>query len=482
MKPVSRTGFKSPGSPLTPSLSPVGRGEGEGTNTSRQPASGILAHTMIGFGGDIVSYLMAFLTSIVLARALGPAGRGSFAVITLVNVYLVGLVILGIGSAAEIHLAKKEYPLKVVHAFALLFSLAMGCLCLLSYLVFRSWLLQSFLGNIDQRLCFIAISLLPIALYLTIGERVLIGLGQIPVFNAVKIIRAFLYLAGPALFLLMIPLGLTGAVIGWAISIIVTAGVQCWWMLQESGWKLGWDRKIIRESISLGFKIHIAFFPVVAMMRMDFFILNYFHGAEVVGFYAVAHGLIFRVALLFSALLNAAQAKIIGHSQPASEKLVRRLIRHSVFVAVAVSFVLCLVSRPLVRWLYGDAFRFSADVLMILSVTLVAVSITNFLSIYVVGQLKKPGLSAVINWVDFFLGTILYFYFIPRFSYVGAAIACSLIWLARAGGYFWLLGWFSRPAIRETLLLRQEDFAYWKQRFYSLKMVVASRFAGEGEP
>lgn len=429
----------------------------------------MFANTLIGFGTDLFTYSLALITSIVVARPLGPAGRGVFAIITIFNQYWVSLVLMGMGSVAEIQLAKKEHSLRAVHSFALFFSAFVGVISLVLFLILRSWLLGMFFSHIDERFAVVSVLMIPLVLYSILVNKILIGMNEIPALNVFKVIKSIFDLTSFTLLLLVIPLGLTGGVMTWVLSLALMALIQGVWLLKLSGWRLELNRRIIQESFSFGWKVQFAFLPAVAIAQMDSFALNYFHGAEQVGFYTIANNAVFRMSLLFGSVLTATQAKIIGHARQDSEQLIRRLIRHSAFLAGIIALILCFTGRYLIVWFYGKPFALSADALSILSFGMIAVTTANFFNIYAVGQLKKPALSALIHWGNFFLGLILYFLLIPRFGLRGTAFASVLISIAKVAGYLWLLGWCSRKSLSETFLLQREDFAFWKQKIRSFR-------------
>ncbi|OGW85955.1 MAG: hypothetical protein A3C35_07245 [Omnitrophica bacterium RIFCSPHIGHO2_02_FULL_46_11] len=410
-----------------------------------------------------------------MARSLGPASRGMYAIIVMLNQYLISLLIMGMGSAAEMQLAKKEYSLSEVHSFAICFSLVVGGVAMGLFLALRALLFQSFLRNINPSFCFVSVLLVPLVLYSIMTNKILIGINEIPLLNVFKFIRGISDLIGLICLLLIVPMGVKGALTVWVISMVLMALIQSWWLFKLGGRQFGFKWRLVKESLSFGGKVHLAFLPAVAIIQLDTFVLNYFHGAMQVGLYAVVSNAVTRISFLFSSVLTAAQAKIIGRPQASSEQLVRGLIRHSVFAAGVISLFLFVVGRYLILLFYGKAFAPSVAPLVILSIGMIAGTVTNFMNIYAVGQLKRPGLSAIINWGSFFLGGLLYFTLIPRFGLLGTAWASVVISFAKVAGYLWLLGWFSLSSISEIFVLRTDDLTFWKQKVVSLRERFAAK-------
>ena len=439
----------------------------------------IFNNTAIGMGTEIIAYILSFLSSILVARALGPASRGSFAIVCLITSYLVMFFTFGTTAAAQIQLAKKEHTIAGIHTFALAYSIFVCMASLILFLLAKTWLLASFLKNIDPRFCFIAVVLVPFALYSTLANQIMLGINHIPMMSTFKLIKTFTDLFGVLVFLWMLTLGLSGAVIAWGGSLIVSVFLQCFWLLKLSGWQIKFNRDVVRKTITFGGKIHLAFLPAAAILMMDSFLLNHFRGTREVGLYAVAYSLMYKIAILFTALQNAAQARIIGEKLDTAIPLVRRLIRQSVFVAVFFALCLSVFGQPFIRLIYGEAYERSGIVLAFLSVGMVSLTVTNFLHLFVVGQLKKPSVSAAINWSVFLLGLVLFFLLIPRYGLVGTALASSLIFFAQMVGYLCLIRWTSPSILRETLLIQKSDFAIFYDRLSTWRVDLMEKFASD---
>lgn len=413
---------------------------------------------MIGFVADLLSYAFIFAASIIIARQLGPESRGSFALITLFSGYLVSLLIFGVDATAEIQIAKREYPLSAIHMCTILFSIGVGVISLILFLLLEPLLFVSALKGVDRFLILITVLMVPFVVYSNIANRIMIGMTHIRFFNALKVLKGVLDLLGPILFLILWHRGLAGAVTAWMLSILCVAALQAGWLFYQSHWKLTFEPHIFHHSLAFGAKVHFAFLPAVAVVHLGSFFLNHYAGSAAVGYYVVAYGFTMKIVFLFNALLNASRSKIIGSEAKLAESFVKRLIRHSFFLALVISLFVCSLSRILIHGFYGKAYAPSTDALIVLLVAMVATIITNFLTSYVVGQMKNPALCAKANWGIFFFGLLIYYGLIPRYGLIGTAIATSLIATFKLFSYLWLLGWLDLTALRQMFWFDKDDF------------------------
>jgi O-antigen/teichoic acid export membrane protein len=307
----------------------------------------------------------------------------------------------------------------------------------------------------------------------------MVAMREIPAASKFKIFKGLRELFFMALFLICWTMGTAGAVLAWCSSVVLGALVQFVWLAMKTGWKFELNRAIVKNSLAFGTKIHFAMLPMAAVLQMDIFVLNYFWGATEVGLYAVASSLIFKFAVLFVAFESATLTRIMGDTEALAKALVRKVIRHSVIAALLFALVVGVVGRPLIIILYGAVFEKAAAVLSILTIAMLAGAVNSFLNIYVVGQLKKPELSARVNWIGFALGLICYFTLVPRFGLMGAAVAAALIRIFILVLYFFFLKWYSMSAITETFILNMSDLMALRSRFMFLRESVVSKFANE---
>lgn len=427
---------------------------------------------MISFAADLINYTLVFIASIIIARQLGPASRGFFAIITLFSGYLVSLLIFGVDATAEIQVAKKEYPLSAIHMCAILFSVGAGVISLVFFLLLEPLLFLSALKRIDRSFILITVLMIPFVVYSNIANRIMIGMTHIRFFNVLKVFKGILDLLGPILFLILLHRGLAGAVTAWMLSILCIAAFQAGWLFYQTDWKLTFEPQILRQSLAFGAKVHFAFLPAVAVVHLGSFFLNHYAGSAAVGYYAVAYGLMMKIVFLFNALLNASRSKIIGSEAKLAEFFVKRLIRHSFFLALVISLLICLLSRILIHGFYGKAYTPSTYALIVLLVAMVATIITNFLTSYIVGQMKNPALCAKANWSIFFFGLLIYYGLIPRYGLIGTAIATSLIAAFKLFSYLWLIRWLNLTALRQIFWFNKGDLLSLKQWFIQIQQVT----------
>lgn len=93
------------------------------TSTSRFSVAQNSALTLVT---QIASYALNFVSSIIIARSLGPAGKGALALVVLTHLLLHTLSNLGLNIANTFMIAKRGYSLSQVGRQGIAAALALG--------------------------------------------------------------------------------------------------------------------------------------------------------------------------------------------------------------------------------------------------------------------------------------------------------------------------------------------------------------------
>ena len=73
-----------------------------------------IKNTFITLVGQSLTLILAFGSSIVIARVLGPKGQGIYALAVLLPTLLIAFTNIGIGPATVYHIGKKAFTMEMV--------------------------------------------------------------------------------------------------------------------------------------------------------------------------------------------------------------------------------------------------------------------------------------------------------------------------------------------------------------------------------
>src|SRR2546425_4011902 len=196
---------------------PVGDSE-----VARRSASG----SLILFGGNIVSNGISAITVLVIARLLGPAGYGAYALLLVVPALLQSFVGLGINTGitryAALHLSKGEPEVaRRLTSHGLIFIFLSGIFLFFVALGGSSYLSSFVLHRPDLTgLSEVASSLILVQTLFQSVNAALLGFGAMRPIGLSTIAQAALKLVF-SISLILIGLGVLGALLGQIVGLIV---------------------------------------------------------------------------------------------------------------------------------------------------------------------------------------------------------------------------------------------------------------------
>jgi glycosyltransferase involved in cell wall biosynthesis/O-antigen/teichoic acid export membrane protein len=383
-------------------------------------------------GLRLSGYAVGFVASILIARALGPTGRGLYAY----PVALLGIVMafghIGL-EFAQIRMAGQGRDLRHMWANATVFSVVAGIVC---------WGCVAGIFAVDSR----AAGGLPVS-------WIAIPMGLVP------LLLMSLYWAG----LLQLDGRLMGATwaswFGVALQAVMIAVMfflhdltpfrvlLLQWLTNGAAWlflllacyraglvSLRVDRGLLRQSVVFGVKVYVAQVFLFLVLRVDQVLVGRYAGFRQLGLYALAT----TVAELLWLLTDPLAAALIPHMVKARVGDDRRLSFAMARLSLSISTIAAIAGwflAPLViPVVYGRGFAGAAPALRLLLPGVVALAASRPLSSVRVkeGQVVLP---SVLGLAALGLNVALNLVLLPRMGIRGSSIASSICYGALALSY-----------------------------------------------
>jgi O-antigen/teichoic acid export membrane protein len=364
---------------------------------------------------------LGWLLSILTARWLGPQGNGLY---TLATIYgTIGTTLMSGGVAAVAHdISNKGTDTRSASANVSALSLALGLIP--AFAAVAAWPLLRAHGWWW---------LLPIALA---QPAALLSAALVGVFLGSDDIRRLNYAyVGPwaatlGLFVLMSTIfGRTVqvALLAWAFGQLLTALYSVW--LSRVHWSpfafASITRSRLRRLIVFGSQAGAANLVGLLNYRMDALMVEFFLGQRQLGIYAVSVRVAEGLWFFSQAIMTASYARIGSLSSEESARLTARGMRHSLFIIGALAFVLLIVADPLLRTLYGDAYRGAVVPFRWLVPGIAFFGVASVLSAYYTNQRGHPHIPLLIAGFSTLINLAACALLIPRLGLSGAAIAST---------------------------------------------------------
>ena len=378
-----------------------------------------LLHVSQNFLTNVSLTLIDFAGGIIIARALGPEGKGLIFSIFFWPMLLSWIGGLGIGYANTYHIAKDPHKLPSILGNSLLLAFTLGFTLTLVFFPLAPFLFEDKSAIPFARLYFLFFPLFILADYI---GWIFTGLKNYTFFNLSRASPRFLYLAGIIILLVTGHLNVPSVVIMRLIFSVITSLYFIFYLLKLSGFRIKVDFSLLKDSLKMSIKAHIGIVSNIGNKRADQAFLVAFYGSEAVGLYSVA----VNISSSLWHLVNAVGFTIIPSVASLEKEEIKRKVKNFTVKLLILLFplgvVLFFISPYLIRFLYGTSFLPCLPALKILIFASMVQGIGVIIQEALKGM-KRPLLASAGGFIGTFTNLIFLALFLPRYGITGAALA-----------------------------------------------------------
>jgi O-antigen/teichoic acid export membrane protein len=417
---------------------------------------------------SVALLVIGLVTSIVIARSLGPAGKGSFDLI-LATVEIVTMVFgLSLGSGVVYIVARRQAALGVLYLRLALISivqmlLPFGLLLLTRDAAVAAALLPSDVGALE----FAALGILLLFGFLNGYMRAILnGRQQIPVVNIADLIGRGMMLAliGASAGVLWFGGGsLTSTMLLWiqATVVVVLFVIMFGWLRQAFRESME-GTSGLREIVLYAVPAYFANLVQYLNYRLDIFFISFYVGLRGVGLYTLAVGLAQLTWLISSIASQVLLPNVAGSVDVlAAQERTARASRLALWISIALAIGMGGVAVPLLPLVYGEAFRESVAALLWLLPGVAFFSVANVIGSYIAG-IGKPHLNLIVAVIGLLITIGLVAWLIPKLGIVGAAIASTASYIVTTIAIIAMFIRETGRSVWEVLLLNRDDLVLLK--------------------
>lgn len=376
------------------------------------------------FATRVVQLALTLITSVLIARALGPEGRGLFAVASAVTGILVQIANLGLHSANTYFVARSNGEVAgKMGGNAILVALLCVPFCILVWAVFSG---MGEKAPLEGAMLLLALAAVPVSLLYMQFQNIVLGMQEVRAVNKVEISVSLLALI---LLATMFISGTEKATWFYAVvafTQVLGVGYLIKWLFSYHNKKLSVSISLLKESLGYGFKAYISTMFSFLVFRADTLMVNHFRGVEETGQYAIAMSLINMMYILPTVAATLVFAKMCGMSDFRERVRLGAKYGWAIFgIMLVMVIVVVPLSKFIVVILFGREYLESVVAFLCLLPGLLAMSG----EIVVRKALTSDGYhkGIMINWgVAFLLNIGLNMVLIPEYGIKGAAISSSV--------------------------------------------------------
>jgi O-antigen/teichoic acid export membrane protein len=372
---------------------------------------------MLGQGGSLA---IGFATSIVLARLLGPAGRGLLGLMLSANLLVVVFSSIGLPTAVTYFSSRADADPPAILGNCLVHALLLAVV-----LIPLSWLLHGAiaegLGDGAGGLTWVLVATLaPLTLLDWTTNSQLQGALRFERVNIVIVLSRLVYAIAVVALLGVLSLGVEGGVIATGLGSLAMIVLSLRALLRAG--RPRFDPRLARRLFGYGAKAQVGSILQLANGRLDVLILQIYRPLSQVGYYVIAQTVAELVVTLANEFRWTSMVLVTKSQGEEQASTSASAVRHYTIIAAAAALANVVFGSAVILLGYGSRFHSAIAPMLILLPGVWMLGI----GIVIQGDLSgrgRPGLASVLAGVSAAVTTGLDFALIPPLGTIGAALA-----------------------------------------------------------
>lgn len=429
-------------------------------------------HSLINFASQVIAFIFSLITSIILARTLGPQGKGIYFLVFMIATTGVSLVSSSIPVAGVYYIGIKKYRLEEIVSNFIILAILLGSIGIGLVFIFFKPISTYLLKDINPLFVKVALLFIPLHLLMISMSWIFLGMDDIPKYNLINVIRAVMAM----IFIITVSL-FSRNILWYIIANLSALGVAAFLAIAllfnylKKGFKL--NLHLIKDVLIYGWKGHFGEVLFNIVNRLDSYLVKIFLGITFLGYYSVS--LITEYLWYIPMSIGAALfPKISSSIIEDKEKETATACRNAVFLTYSAAFIFFILSNPLVRFLYGERFLPAVLPLCILLPGVASLSISKTLKAYLSG-IGRPKIATYSSMLTILVSVSLNLILIPRIGIAGAALATSLSYFIYSGFILIVFLKLSGNKLTDTVILKRQDLRAYRNFVLRLHKGIRSK-------
>jgi O-antigen/teichoic acid export membrane protein len=374
-----------------------------------------------------LNLVFGVFTGVLVARLLGPVGRGELAALILWPTTLIFFVAMGVNQATVFYTGRKNFTLSEVWTASTAVGLGQSALALLAGYIVIPIALRHYPHNIQM----LALAVLACSPFIILGgypANLLQGRLDLNSFNLIQLAAPLVYALSLAILATLHVANLR-SVVAWRIASYVLAFAFAYLMLLKAAKvRIKWNAGACLSLLRFGGKTQLGNISNYVNRSVDQLVLSIFLPPRDLGLYVVA--VTVSLALNFFPQAAGMVTLAAGSNAEAEDAIgvVRRSFRSSLFCLLFGCTCLFTFAPILIVHVFGPEYSGSVLPCRILLPGAVAVGLNQVL--YDGARaLGDPALASYSEGCAVVITGVCLFLFLPLLGFAGAAVASTLAYV-----------------------------------------------------
>ncbi|HEX2896975.1 MAG TPA: oligosaccharide flippase family protein [candidate division Zixibacteria bacterium] len=399
-----------------------------------------------------VAMICGLAVSIIIARELGPEGRGLYALVMTTIVMCVSFGVFGLTAANTFFIAKDAGKSRTIGIQSLVVGIIGTVLSIMAIGLIRH-LSPTVLHGLDDSLLILTYTLIPLFLWGNLFAFAYLGRGRILAFNLFETGQRVIFFALALVLLWHLNKDLNAylttvlAVVGFLVVLYIIN------YFRNAAPGPLYEKGYTATAIGFGIRSYVASMLTLAVMRSGVLFVNYFGGNDDAGLFAVAQQFSELVIIVPTIIGTVLFGRV---SRGDSNHITPVVMRIITWTFLPITLVMFLCSEWLILTIFGQEFARS---ILPLKIMLPGAYLLG-LEVILAKDLAGRGYPwpAVLAWVPVLLINFAGFViFIPKFGVNGAALSVTVSFLLI---FILITAYYSKIGgvkIKDLFLLKLDD-------------------------
>ncbi len=417
---------------------------------------------LLGFRA--VQFAFLFLLSLVATRALGPAGRGQYALA--LNLATVVWVVshLSVEHSIGRLLARREATLTELAGLASFFSLTMGAVGLAAALAIGLPLRGAMLGGAAPGTVVLAAATIPFTLVGQMATALLLRIGALRPYGWIIAVGAVVQFALVVAIEAGTGLSPKSAMVAALATIALTAVALAAVLARRVGVRAllpRTSRRLVRSALRIGIRLQPASIALWLNLKVDLLLVGLLVSTREAGLYSLSANLADIVFVSVSTIGLAALETQTAADEDAAASYTAAFIGQNLAVAISLATLAAAVAYPFVVFVYGAAWKGSVLPFVLLMPAVVALAVEGPARDLLVRIAPPLSISAASS-AALALNGALNFLLVPRIGIAGASIASVLSYWLAGGLMLFLLSRHGGVPMKRAFLIPRPGYVLWR--------------------
>ncbi len=418
----------------------------------------------------VIVYAAGLLTTILIARYLGPAGKGQISLVVFTIILVLNVAALGIPSALTYYIGHKLRNLGRLFAASILLFVILVSVFSALYVIVVPRLQATLFPGLPLWVLLLALAAFPLSLASRFSQYVFLGFRQIFRFNLIMVLDRLCYLFLMLVILVFVQRSVAGVIFAGVLGNLIACLVAIWLVLKliRPVWRIAWAD--VRKLLGYGLQAHLLMLANLVSYRVGLYIVSYYHDAAAVGQFSlalsVAEALLF-IPTSFGLVLFSRTA---SSSTEEANRFTPLASRNVGMVTLVAGVVLGLVAPVLVPMIFGKAFSPAVLPFLILLPGIVASSYYRVIGYDIVARGYPLRVSAAAG-AGLLANVGVSLWLVPSLGANGAALGNLVGYILAAVVVLAIFMNLSRCKLTDLVVIRREDFKHYRDLFAKLRGV-----------